>query len=90
MNTEQTLVNRYGDLWIVEQRESERLTHIGGFLMIHNNLGWLTLSALLSVEDKAWGREHLLSRLAETPIGTAGTVLWHPNDDPTRRDRGVL
>lgn len=81
MLTEETLANRDGNHWIVEHCESERLTHIGGFLMTYNGLGCIIISSSLTDVDKARGREVLRRHLVETPIGTSGTVLWHPGDE---------
>lgn len=81
MDMVQTLVNRFGEPWTVEHCDSGRLTHIGGFLMTCGDLGCITLSAQLTQEDKARGREMLLSRLNTIPIGTSGVHLWHPDDD---------
>jgi len=78
---ELTLVNRYGDPWAVEQRESEALTRLGGFLMTYGDQSCLTLNARLSEADKARGREEILDRLTTTPTGISSTVLWHPDTD---------
>lgn len=75
-----TLVNRYGDEWAIEQRESERLTNIGGYLMTYADLSCITLSKRLAETDKARGREVMLDRLMDTPVGTSGVYLWEPDD----------
>jgi hypothetical protein len=80
MERTQTLVNNFGEVWTVEHHESERLTHIGGFLLIFEDLSSITLSTQLTAEDRAHGREVLLGQLATLPIGTRGTHLWHPAD----------
>jgi hypothetical protein len=86
MHTVQTLVTAQGESWTVEHRESERLTHIGGFLMTHGDLGCITLSARLAEKDKARGREVLLNRLGCLAVGTSGVRLWHPDDAPGEID----
>jgi len=77
----QTLENYAGGTWIVEQEESESLTHIGGFLMTHRTFGCITLATHLTPDEKARGTKILLQRLAATPLGRSGSYLWHPDDE---------
>ena len=81
MNTVEMLVNRYGESWHVEHSESERLTHIGGYVMTYQDHGKVILSIWLSTRDKARGRERLLHYLSQTATGTSGVLLWHPDDE---------
>lgn len=83
MPTAQTLKNDAGDTWVVELDESERLTHIGGFLLTHRSFSSITLASQLTPDEKARGIEILLQRLAATPIGRSSSYLWHLDDDPT-------
>jgi hypothetical protein len=80
MDNTQVLANIYGDSWIVEHRESAHLSHIGGFLVMCGDLSCIMLNIKLSKGDKLRGRETLLERLAETPIGTDSVTIWHPDD----------
>lgn len=82
MHQEQTLVNRYGDRWIVEYRESERLTNISGFLMTVDDLSSITLSTRLPEEVKPRVRALLRDRLRTLPIGTAEVYLWNAGAEP--------
>ena len=77
----QTLVNRYGEQWNVEYRESGGLTSIGGYLMSYGAQGCITLSAMLPANEKARGMQLLACKLAALPLGRAGTYLWHPDDE---------
>lgn len=77
----QTLINHTGQTWEVDQRESERLTTIGGYLMLCGELGCIVVSAALPDAEKRRGCEVLLHQLAATPLGTLGVRLWHPKDD---------
>jgi len=81
MPTEETLTNRDGNLWMIEHCESERLSHIGGFLMTYDDLSCITISTHLTDTDKARGRAVLRHHLVQTPTGTSGTVLWHPDNE---------
>ena len=80
MKLTRTLANREGQLWSVEYRESERLTHIDGFLMTYQDLSCITLSSHLNEADKARGRAWLLDRLAETNLGASDVHFWYAAD----------
>ena len=81
MENPKTLTNCYGQSWRVEHHESERLTHIGGYLMTYRDSGRITLSTQLTAADKARARSQLLEQLSKTPVGTSGVLLWHPADE---------
>jgi hypothetical protein len=81
MEKEQTLLNRYGEVWYVEHSESERLTHIGGYVMTNSDHSKVTLSTQLSPQEKARGQIRLLEYLAQTATNTSGIFLWHPDDE---------
>jgi hypothetical protein len=70
----QTLAN-------TRNRESERLRHIGGFLMTYGSQCRVVLSADLPDGEKERGLKHLLVRLADTPIGETGMYLWSATDN---------
>ena len=76
-----TLENDTGEAWMVEQEESERLTHIGGFLLTHRATGNITLASHLPPDEKARGTKILLQRLAAIPLGRSSSYLWHPDDE---------
>lgn len=76
----QTLINQAGEIWEVEHRASERLTHIGGYLVICGELGCVVVSAALPEGEQQRGRVALLDQLAAMPLGTLGVRLWHPED----------
>lgn len=78
---ERTLVDSNGHCWTVEYRESQRLTHIGGFLVTCEREGCITLNAQLSEGDKARGRELMLHRLIAGKVGERSIYLWHPEDE---------
>lgn len=75
------LENDTGDTWTVEHEESERLTHIGGFLLTHRRFGSITLATRLTPDEKTRGTKVLLQRLAAIPIGRSSSHLWHPDDE---------
>lgn len=77
---EETLINYKGDKRIVEIRESNKLSQIGGFAMAYANLACITISDKLSDDDKDRGRAILRELLLEIPIGTKRTILWNPDD----------
>lgn len=77
MQMEQTLFNHYGNRWIVEYRESERLTNISGFLMTADDVSCITISSHLSEDEKQRVREVLHDQLVKLPTGTSGVYLWH-------------
>jgi hypothetical protein len=81
MDAVQTIVDRSGALWTVEHRESERLHHIGGFLVTCDGESCLTLSARISDGDKARGREVLIDSLVSQRVARRGVQLWHPDDE---------
>jgi len=76
-----TLENDTGGTWTVEHEESERLTHIGGFLMSYRTFGSITLATQLSLDEKTRGTRILLERLATIPLGRSSSYLWHPDDE---------
>lgn len=76
-----TLENDMGDIWTVEHEESERITHIGGFLLTHRTFGSITLAAQLTPDEKTRGTRVLLQRLASIPVGRFSSYLWHPDDE---------
>jgi hypothetical protein len=82
MVTEETVTNRDGDEWLVKQRESACLTDIGGFLMTYQDVSRIVISAHLTETNKARGRDVLRSHLTQIAVGTSGTILWHPDDNP--------
>jgi len=81
MKDEKTLVNCQGQVWQIEHYESERLTHVGGYLITYQTRGRVTLSTQLSDDDKTKGKRHLLNLLSKRPTGTNGVLLWHPDDE---------
>lgn len=81
MPTHRTLSNHYGESWQVEHYESERLTHIGGYLITYQDTSRLIFSSHLSLLDKQRCQEHLLEHLTRTPLGTNEVILWHPDDE---------
>lgn len=80
MGLPETLINQFHQVWTVEHCASERLTHIGGFLITYGDLSRVTISTRLSEADQTRGRNQLLNYLSNTPVGTAHILLWHPAD----------
>jgi len=70
-----------GGIWTVEHNESDRLTHIGGFLMTYRTFGSITLATQLSLDEKTRGTRILLERLVTIPLGRSSSYLWHPDDE---------
>jgi hypothetical protein len=83
MNATQALLNQHGEPWSLEHRESERLERMGGFLMTYGSSGCITLNSRLAAEDKNRGRESLIERLRELPLGNARVILWYPDSTAT-------
>ncbi|MDW8326739.1 MAG: hypothetical protein RMK99_09245 [Anaerolineales bacterium] len=75
-----TVENGAGGSWTVEHDESDRLTHIGGFLLTYRTFGSITLAARLNHDEKVRGTGVLLQRLATIPPGRSTSYLWHPDD----------
>jgi hypothetical protein len=80
MTTSSQVVNYNGELWTVSHNESTLLTTIGGYLLTVGDIGLITISTHLSPDEQACGRNALLRRLVETPIGTVHTAYWSPDD----------
>ena len=77
----QTLADTHNHLpWSLEYRESDRLRHIGGFLITYGSQCRVVLSASLPDGEKEHGLKYLLVRLADTPIGETGVYLWNATD----------
>lgn len=79
MITSSQVVNHDGELWTLTYDESTLLTTIGGYLLMAVNVGLITISTHLSPDEQACGRNALLQRLAETPVGTIRTIYWSPD-----------
>lgn len=65
----------------IEYRESDRLAHLGAFLMRHGTRRRITVNARLTAEEKEEAVAFLLDHLAQTPERTTDAYLWV-------RDRG--
>lgn len=76
---DQMLVNMVGEVWEVEFKESTRLTHIDGFLMMYDGLGRITISTAISSEFKEQVRLHFLEILSNLPVNKVGVRLLAVN-----------
>lgn len=79
MTTSSQVVNHAGELWTVTHDESTLLTTIGGYLLLADDIGLITISTHLSPDEQTHGRNALLQRVAETPLGTIRTIYWSPD-----------
>lgn len=78
MITSSQVANHDGEFWTIRYDQSPLLTTIGGYLLLLDDIGLMTISAHLSPEDQAQCRNTLLKRLAETPLGTVRAIYWTP------------
>lgn len=94
MISPQYIVNVEGERWELSFRESNDLSHIGGFLMTYGNQCSITLYAALDNIEKQQAQAYLLKRLKALSIHTATVFFWDasaasesPNSDTTLEDK---
>lgn len=81
MNLLREILDQAGVLWKVESKESSNLININGFLVTYDDEGCITVSSMLSTEDKARGCEILLQRLVKGKIKRRSVTLWRSDDN---------